>query len=101
VLVVEMQAKDACAGQPAAPGRPCTPQGLESGQGEKQKENLWEKVERLYAELGEIISIDEEKKELMRKLVARCEYLEERLREVKFYVEWAEELKKKWRGVLA
>jgi ABC-type Fe3+-hydroxamate transport system substrate-binding protein len=72
--------------------------GLESGQGEERKETLFEKAERLYRELGEVIALDEEKKELMRKLVARCEYLEERLREVKFYVEWAEELKKKWRG---
>jgi hypothetical protein len=72
------------------------PEGVKSGQGE----SIWEKAERLYAELGEIINIDEQKRELVRRLARRCEYLEDRLREIRYYIDWAEELKAKWeRGV--
>jgi hypothetical protein len=81
-------------GQPAAPKSPFAPEGVKSGQGE----SIWEKAERLYAELGEIISVDEQKRELVRRLAGRCEYLEDRVREIKYYIDWAEELKAKWEG---
>jgi hypothetical protein len=95
-----MQAQEACEGQPAALGSPASPAGLERGQGEERKETLYEKAERLCRELGEIIAFDEQKREMMKRLVSRCEYLEERLREIEYYIDWAEKLKARWEGKL-